>query len=155
MSAIEPPPVCELIPHRAELLLLERVIDHDGDSTTVRVVVGAGGWLQRSDGSTPSWLALEYMAQCAAAHEGLLARAEGRTLPLGFLASAQGIRFSTACFAHGRSLNVRARRTRGRPGLGVLSYLCSVHAAEPGGSGSLLAEGRLSVSLRGPTAPPA
>ncbi len=91
MSATELPPITELIPHRGELLLLEGLLEHDAESTTVRVVVGAGGWLQRSDGSAPAWLALEYMAQCAAAHEGMLARSEGRPPPLGFLISASAL----------------------------------------------------------------
>lgn len=151
MNPTELPPVSELIPHRGEVLLLEQLLEHDPESTTVRVAVGAVGWLRRSDGSAPSWLALEYMAQCAAAHEGMLARTEGRPPPLGFLISARGLRLHCAHFGAEEFLRVRACRARGRPGLGALSHSCSIHAANEGTEGALLAEGRLSVSLAGPS----
>ena len=151
MSPSELPPVSELIPHRGKVLLLERLLAHDAESTTVRVAVGASGWLRRGDGSAPSWLAVEYMAQCAAAHEGMLARSEGRPPPLGFLISARGLHLHCAHFAAEEFLRVRASRALGRPGLGALSHSCSIHAANQGTQGALLAEGRLSVSLAGPS----
>jgi len=149
MATPEPPPVEELIPHRSPLLLVERVLEHDAESTAVRPALPAGGWLHRADGSCPAWLALEFMAQCAAAHEGLLARAEGRPLPRGFLTTAQGLRLGRVSFAPGELLRVEARRVRGRPGLGALSYACVIRP-EGSGPGEPLAEGRLSVSLREP-----
>ena len=152
MDATELPSLARLMPHRGGMLLLERVLEHDGDSTLARVVVGGQSWLQREDGSVPSWLALEYMAQCVAAHEGLRARAEGRPPPLGFLVAAHGLRLHRANFAADALLRVRARRLRGRPGLGVLSHQCSVHGVGEDGNDALLAEGRLSVSLPGPSA---
>lgn len=151
MSSTELPPVSELIPHRGEVLLLERVLEHDPECTTVRVAVGASGWLRRSDGSAPSWLAVEYMAQCAAAHEGMLARMEGRPPPLGFLISARGLRLHGAHFGADEILRVRAARARGRPGLGALSHSCSIHVANGDAEGALRAEGVLSVSLAGPS----
>jgi predicted hotdog family 3-hydroxylacyl-ACP dehydratase len=151
MPLTEFAPVTELIPHRGALLLIDRVLEHDGGSTTVRVLAGAGGWLQRGDGTVPPWLALEYMAQCSAAHEGLRARAEGRDLPRGFLVSAQRVKLQGSGFRCDEVLRVSARLVRGRPGLGALSYLCSIWG-DPGGSPDPIAEGRLSVSLHGPSA---
>jgi predicted hotdog family 3-hydroxylacyl-ACP dehydratase len=150
MNAAELPPISELVPHSGEIVLLERVLEHDGESTVTRVVVGSRALLRREDGSVPSWLALEYMAQCAAAHEGILARAEGRPPVPGFLVRAVEFRFYRSRFECDELLRVRARRIHGRLGLGVLSHLCTIHAEGGGKDEALLAEGRLTVSLPGP-----
>ncbi len=147
MNAAEPPPISELVPHSGEIVLLERVLEHDGESTVTRVVVGSRAFLRREDGSVPSWLALEYMAQGAAAHEGILARAEGRPPVPGFLVGAVEFRLYRSRFESDELLRVRARRIRGRLELGVLSHLCTIHAESVGKEEALLAEGRLTVSL--------
>jgi predicted hotdog family 3-hydroxylacyl-ACP dehydratase len=133
------------------MLLLDRLLEHDGESTAARVAVGSRGWLKREDGSVPSWLALEYMAQCVAAHEGMLAFVEGRPLPQGFLVAALGLRIYRSRFGADELLRVQARRARGRPGLGALSHVCTVHAEGGSDETVLFAEGRLSVSLPGPS----
>lgn len=141
------PPVDELIPHAGESVLLERVIAHDGESTTALVRVGKRGWLRSGAPSLPSWLAVEYMAQCVAAHEGILARIDGRTLPVGFLVSVRKLVLHRSRFALGESLRVSARRVRGRPGLGVLSHRCEIHLGEAGGDTAPVAFGRLSIAV--------
>ncbi len=147
MSGVEAPPIEELIPHRGESILLDRVIAHDGESTTATLIVGSQRWLRQGDGSVPSWLAIEYMAQCVAAHEGLLARAEGRRLPLGFLASVTRLRLGISRFRGDEQLRVRARRIRGRPSLGVLSHACAIFAESDDPELAPIAEGRLSIAL--------
>jgi predicted hotdog family 3-hydroxylacyl-ACP dehydratase len=147
MDATELPHVSELIPHRGEVLLLDRVLNHDGESTTVRVVVDHQTWLKRENGSVATWVAVEYMAQCIAAHEGIRAHLEGRPPVRGSLATAVGVRLHRSCFEPGELLRVRTQRVRGRPGLGVLSHFCTVHEDGEAREGQLLAEGRLSISI--------
>ena len=148
MTDVEAPPIEELIPHRGESILLDRVIDHDRESTTAVAVVGGHRWLRQPDGSVAAWLAIEYMAQCVAAHEGMLARADGRTLPLGFLVGATGLRLGASRFRGDEQLRVRVRRIRGRPGLGVLAHACAIfiESDDPNDpNGEPVAEGRLSI----------
>ncbi len=153
MTTTPMPPVTDLMPHRGRALLLERVLEHDGTSTTARVVVGSSEWLRRVDGSVPAWLAIEYMAQCLAAHEGLLALAEGRPLPRGSLIKAAGVRLGCPQLDSGQVLRVRTVLVRGRPGLGVLSHQCTVHPEHEPDTAPPIAEGRLSVSVeRDPSA---
>lgn len=136
------------MPHRGRILLLDRVLSHDSDRTDARVCIATQRWLKRDDGSVAGWLALEYMAQCLAAHEGILALEEGRSPPKGFLVAATGLRLYAAHFGADAQLRVRSRRVRGRLGLGILSHQCTLHVeCRPGGEGALLAEGRLSVSI--------
>ena len=137
-----------LIPHRGQSVLLDRIIDHDGESTTTGIVVGAKPWLERENGSVAPWLSVEYMAQSIAAHEGILARAEGRELPLGFLVSVLDLQIRCASLQQGEFLEVHTVRVRGRPELGVLSHRCALFRPAVGGAErEALAEGRLSISI--------
>jgi predicted hotdog family 3-hydroxylacyl-ACP dehydratase len=147
MPSVEAPSIEDLIPHRGDSILIDRVVAHDRDSTTVEVTVGGGRWLRREDGSVASWLAIEYMAQCIAAHEGMLAYADGRILQPGFLVSVNGLHLGPACFSANERLTVSARRVRGRSGLGVLSHACTIFAEGGGRNAESIAEGRLSIGL--------
>ncbi len=153
MDVTELPHLSELIPHRGEVLLLDRVLEHDGESTTSRVAVDRQTWLKSENGSVPGWVALEYMAQCIAAHEGIRAHLEGRPPVRGSLAAAVGVHLHRSCFEPGELLRVHTRCVRGRPGLGVLSHFCTVHEDGEAGEGQLLAEGRLSISIPKPSTP--
>ncbi len=145
------PAIEELMPHRGTVVLLDEILRHDSESTDVRISISKQRWLKRADGSVAGSLAIEYMAQCVAAHEGLLALDEGRPPPRGFLVGVTGLRLEVAGFAAGAELVVRSRRIRGRPSLGALSHRCQLFLAFSEGlddtPGKLLAEGRLSVSV--------
>jgi len=147
MNPTELPPISELIPHRSPVVLLDGVLKHDGESTTARVAVDRQTWLKRENGSVAAWVALEYMAQCIATHEGIRAHLEGRPPVCGSLVAAVGLRLHRSCFEPGELLQARTRCVRGRPGLGALSYFCTVHEEGETGEGQLLAEGRLSISI--------
>ncbi len=147
MNAAELPPIEDLVPHRGQSLLLDCVLEHDDESTVTRVVVGNQKCLEKADGTIAPWVALEYMSQCAAVHESLLLR-DGRGSPRpGYLTGAVGVRLHRACFEAGDRLRVQTRRTRGRLGLGVFSHFCTIHRESEEGNGSLLAEGRLTISI--------
>lgn len=133
--------------------MLDRVVAHDRESTTATVRVANQRWLTRRDGSVEAWLAIEYMAQCVAAHEGMVAYHEGRVLPLGFLVSVTRLHLGVVRFGKDEELHVRARRIRGRPGLGVLSHACAIFHADHSASHSderPVAEGRLSIAVERP-----
>jgi predicted hotdog family 3-hydroxylacyl-ACP dehydratase len=147
MSVREWPSVSALIPHAGDAILIDRVLAHDGETTSVRVIVGAKNSLRRKDGPVPAWLAVEYMAQAIAAHEGLLAWTEGRALPLGFLISATSLELRVSGFDPAETLRVDSRRVRGRPGLGVLSHHCTLVRDRDGANASPVADGRLSIAL--------
>jgi predicted hotdog family 3-hydroxylacyl-ACP dehydratase len=147
MSTAELPPIESLVPHRGESLLLDRVLEHDEESTVARVVVGSRKCLEKADGTIAPWVALEYMSQCIAAHESLLATDDGGSRTPGFLTAAIGVRLHRSRFEAGERLRVRTRRARGRPGLGVFSHFCTIHQEDEAGHGRLLAEGRLTISI--------
>ena len=127
-------------------MLLDRLLEHDEVSTTARVVVASQRWLRRADGSVPAWIALEYMAQCAAAHEALRMGGEDRTAR-GFLVAVRDLRFGAQRFDAAAVLRVHTRRDGGRPGLGVLSHACSIRADAEAERSPLLAQGRVTIAL--------
>ena len=112
MNVNDLPPVSELLPHQGKVLLLDRVLEHDAQSTTTRVSIERQTWLKRDDGSVASWVALEYMAQCIAAHEGIRAHLRGVPPFRGSLAAAVGVRLYRSYFEAGEFLRVHTRCRR-------------------------------------------
>ena len=68
MTAIN---LAKLLPHRGSMCLLDAVLHHDAKKTICRVDPLRSTLFEDASGALPSWLALEYMAQCAAAHGAL------------------------------------------------------------------------------------
>lgn len=135
------------IPHSGRSLLLDCVVAHDGETTTTRIIVGGQPWLVRQDGTVGAWMTVEYMAQSVAAHESILATAESRTLPAGFLMSVLGLSLRQPVFRCGEVLEVTTRRVRGRPALGAMSHQCTMSRCDGDGTTTLIADGRLSTSI--------
>ena len=141
------PPVAEVLPHRGRMVLLGSVLEHAPAATACAVQVDAQKLFVQSDGSIGSWVGIEYMAQCVAAHAGLIARAGGEEPRIGYLVSSRRLRFHAPCFAPGQELRVSAAQLWGGRE-GMVSFQCKV---EDAGSGALLVEGRLNCYL--PEAP--
>lgn len=139
-----PPPLAELLPHAGPMRLLERVESHDGERTVCRVLPASSTLFQDAAGEVPAWVAIEYMAQCAAAHGGLVARARGEAPRPGLFVGSRRLVFRCAGFAPDVALTVTARQAGGRAD--GFAFDCTVE--DPAG-GPPLAEGRLNVVLLG------
>ncbi len=139
MSPSYPRPI-ELVPHSGPMCLLSRVLEHEASRTTCEARVDASGCFCSADGSVPAWLALEYMAQCAAVHGGLRARRAGAPPRPGLFLGSRRAALHVDEFPAGARLWVTARHHRGETGL--VAFDCEV---VPAGGGAPLAEGRLSV----------
>jgi predicted hotdog family 3-hydroxylacyl-ACP dehydratase len=129
--------------------LLGEVLAHDARETRCAVDPARAALFHDADGRTPAWVALEWMAQCAAAHGGLVARARGEAPRPGLLLGSRRLVFRCDGFPPGRRLEVRARHGAGRAS--GLAFDCAV--LDPDG-GSPLAEGRLNVLPTGPAGAP-
>jgi len=134
------PEIAEVLPQSGGMRLLARVLSHEPARTVCEVEVAASALFAEPDGSVPAFVALEYMAQCAAAHGGLLARAAGAPVRPGLFLGARGVALRVDAFRPGEILRVEARHRGGEAGLVVFD--CAVRSAagrEP------LVEGRLNV----------
>lgn len=138
------PDVRELVPHSGSMLLLRRVLEHAPERTVCEVDPGDGVLFADDRGRVPSWLGLEYMAQCVAAHGGLHARAAADGPRQGMLLGTRRLRLEVVRFAAGRLLRVAATRAHavGHATGRMLSFDCEIHDAV---GETRLAAARLSV----------
>jgi predicted hotdog family 3-hydroxylacyl-ACP dehydratase len=131
-----------LIPHTGPMRLLARVLSHDGAETVCAARPAESPFFADADGALPSWVAIEVMAQCAAAHGGLLGRAHGEPPRPGLFVGSRRLVFRCTKLAPEAELRVRARLALRRGD--SFAFDCAVD--DPAG-GPPLAEGRLNVLL--------
>ena len=140
MSAPPLPEVAGLLPHSGPMLLLDRVLEHSPQGTVCSVAVEASELFRETDGSVPTWVGLEYMAQCAAAHGALAARARGEALRPGLFLGSRRVRLRADAFGPHQVLRVSAHHHRGEAGL--VAFDCEIRDAA---GGELLADARVNV----------
>lgn len=141
MSAPVFPPVDDVLPQAGRMVLLTRILGHAEERTTCAVEISsASAFLDGHDG-VPAWVALEYMAQCIAAHGGLRARAAGDPVTLGFLLGSRSVALHTAAFLVGQVLEVEAAHVWGEQDF--FSFACTVRDAR---TRATLAEATLTVA---------
>jgi predicted hotdog family 3-hydroxylacyl-ACP dehydratase len=134
------PPIALLLPQAGTARLLERVLAHDSEGTRCGVDPSQSALFRDARGRVPAWVALEYMAQCAAADGSLRQRARGLPLEPALLIGSRRVAFRCARFEDAQRLEVTARHAAGRREL--LAFDCAVFDAR---GGEPLAEGRLNV----------
>ncbi|HEL4235112.1 hotdog family protein [Stenotrophomonas maltophilia] len=118
----------EVVPHRQDMCLLQRILRWDQDSIEAELVVPPTG-LFIEDGEMPAWIGIEYMAQAIAAWAGCRARAAGSAPQLGFLLGSRRYSSQRSGFPSGSRLRVQARRELlGDNGLGL--FACRILAGE-------------------------
>jgi len=134
------PGIDELLPQRGRMRLLGGVESHSPEETQCAVDPERSELFAEPDGSIPAYVAIEYMAQCAAAHAGLAARAPGAPPRIALLLGSRRLQLRTERFRPGQRLRVSARHHWGESGL--VAFDCAVRDAE---SDRTLAEGRLNL----------
>ena len=134
------PPIAELLPQAGSARLLDRVLAHDADQTRCAVVPLRGAPFRDAHGGVPAYLALETMAQCAAADGSLRRRAHGESPAPALWIGSRRVSFRCAGFAADQRLEVTARHAAGAREL--LAFDCAVFDAR---SGEPLVEARLAV----------
>lgn len=131
-------PIAELIPHAADMILLDEVLRFGDEDVETRLRVRPGGLFSHADGSLPAWLGVELMAQSIAAYAGCQARQAGLPVELGFLLGTRKYECNVDAFPAGAELRIRALRSlQDENGMGV--FEC--HLDGPG----IHAEARLNV----------
>ena len=124
------------------MLLLHSVAIHEPTHTVCRAFAADSALFAESDGSVPSWLGLEYMAQCAAVHGGLVSRARGEGPRPGLLLGSRRLELFADAFASDQQLRVMARHHRGESGL--VTFDCTIEDEREAG---VLAQGRLNLYI--------
>ncbi|MBX8511076.1 hotdog family protein [Pseudomonas cichorii] len=113
-------PLAELIPHAADMILIDQVLSFDEEQIQTRVTVRPDGLFSQPDGSLPAWLGVELMAQSVAAYAGCQARLKGEPVQLGFLLGSRKFECNVGHFPAGSELTIHATRSlQDESGMGV------------------------------------
>ncbi len=133
------PPVADLVPQSGPMCLLTRVREAGPDWIACDVEAGGSRALADADGRLGIHVAIEWLAQAAAAHGGLTLRDRGEPARVGFLLGTRRLSFHGDSLDPGAAYVARARHLRGERGLVV--YDCALEDAR----GNVKVEGRLNV----------
>lgn len=113
-------PLAELLPHAADMILIDQVVDFDEEQIRTRLTIAPGGLFNQPDGSMPAWVGIELMAQTVAAYAGCTARTRGEPVKLGFLLGSRKFDCNVSCFPAGSELTIHALRSlQDDSGMGV------------------------------------
>jgi predicted hotdog family 3-hydroxylacyl-ACP dehydratase len=135
------PPVAELVPHEAPMILVDELVEWSPTHARVRAQVRRGGPFV-SDGQLPATILLEYMAQAVAVADGMGGRVSGRR-EIGLLLGVRELNLEVDAVAIGDVLDIHvAHRFRDDA---LASYDCEVRRA-----GQRLASGAVNVMLSAP-----
>jgi predicted hotdog family 3-hydroxylacyl-ACP dehydratase len=119
------PPIEDIIPHRGTMLLLDRVIAFENESTTAEYSPRDDSWYTDDQGNMPAWMGIELMAQTVAAHVSLLKRSENTPLQPGVLLGTRSYRSKVPCFNSDALLCIHVIMIYRDPG-GLGAYNCSI-----------------------------
>jgi predicted hotdog family 3-hydroxylacyl-ACP dehydratase len=135
------PPVAELVPHEAPMILVDELVEWSPTHARVRAQVRRGGPFVDA-GQLPGTILLEYMAQAVAVAEGMSGRVSGRG-DIGVLLGVRELNLEVDAVAIGELLDIHVAH---RFSDGTLaSYDCEIRRA-----GQLLASGAVNVMMSPP-----
>jgi predicted hotdog family 3-hydroxylacyl-ACP dehydratase len=103
------PPIEELLSHRGDMLLIDRVIAADPGGIRVEAKVDGNAWYADAEGAMPAWIGIELMAQTIAALVGLVAREKNLPPKQGLLLGTRDYVASIPAFARDAILMVTAK----------------------------------------------
>ena len=145
-AALDRTALCALIPHAGDMCLLDAVLDWDDEKIRCRSASHrlTGHPLRRADGILGASHLLEYAAQAAAVHGGLLAAAENIVPTPGYLVATRRLQLRTDRIdTLPEALDIAARRLFAGPGGWVYEFDVA-HA------GTELASGQFTIAHLAP-----
>lgn len=118
-------PASEFVLHREPMLLLDRLVACTGDETICEWQVNEDDSFVEEGQGVPSYVGIEFMAQCVAVHAGVRERVEGFGPPLGFLLGTRHLRTSVSHFRVGEVYRAVCHELI-RDGNGMGAYECAI-----------------------------
>lgn len=124
------------------MLLVDRLVAFSEESAECEFCISSDNSFYVKDCGVPSYVGIEYMAQCIAVHAGVRAHLERRPPPIGFLLGSRSLELFDDYLVERRVYFTECRQLiRGENGMG--SFDCKI-ASE----GQLIASARLAVLER-------
>jgi predicted hotdog family 3-hydroxylacyl-ACP dehydratase len=120
-------PITEILPHGANMVVIDRLVAHDDARSVASVTVRRDSKFCEESG-VPAWVGIEYMAQTVAAHAGFDARLRGKAPAIGFLLGTRSYECRVAEFALGSELEITVELLFTEAGLA--SFNCVIESGE-------------------------
>lgn len=146
-------PVAPLLPHSGAMVLLDAVLAYDEEFLCAAAHIGAEHALLQADGTVPAWMAMEIMAQCIAALEGVHAHNRGEAVRLGFLLGTRKLNLFAAALPVGCRLQAEARLSI-RDSNGFAVFDCGLHVVDAPEHFRLPENGRVAQAALNVFSPP-
>jgi len=132
-------PASAFLRHREPMLLLDRVLNLEPEFGACEWRISPSNRFLIEGFGVPSYVGIEYMAQCIAVHAGARARLKGNPPPLGFLLGTRQYEARIPYFVEGLTYQATCQQLiRSADGMG--SFDCKITQ-----DGRILAEARLAV----------
>ncbi|WP_410498062.1 hypothetical protein [Chitinibacter sp. S2-10] len=112
----------QVLPHAAPMILLDEIIEFGDEHLVAALTIPVDGLFNDAalGGAIPAYVAIEYMAQAVAAHDGCRVRAAGEQPKIGFLLGTRAFDCNVPAFAVGTRLTVHVQEViKGENGMGV------------------------------------
>ena len=105
---ISMPPVSELVPHAAPMLLIDEVCSADPLNLQARVAIRKNSMFYQGGVGVPAYVGIEYIAQAVAAYSGWRGKQEDPTMPprIGYLVGTRKMTLNCDGFQAGDCLDV-------------------------------------------------
>lgn len=101
----------DVVPHDLPMSLLHEVIEYGEDFVTCGLLLDdTTPFFDHETQSVPSYIGVEYMAQCIAAFSGIQSKLSNEPVKIGFLLGSRKYAPSVSEFVKGQSLIINAKR---------------------------------------------
>lgn len=117
--------VTELLPHGADMVLLDRVLAYEEDSATCETTIRPESKFSDGERGVPGWVGLEYMAQTLCAYIGIVRRQAGKNIQIELLLGTRSYDCAQPIFATGATLRIHAKLLL-RSQDGVCAFACRI-----------------------------
>lgn len=136
------PPLTAFMPHRAPMLLLDRLVHHEDERVVTEATFEPGQLFVDEAGRVSPFVALELFAQSAAAHFGYGGYLRGGAFASGALLGTRKLEAFVDALPTGRALRVEAERVFTMPP--AAQYDCVLFDGD-----RRLAAGTINVAMTG------
>ncbi len=118
-------PIAELLPHGADMVLLDRLLAYDENSATGEVTIRPESRFSDGERGVPAWVGIEYMAQTLCAYIGVVRRQAGKNIQIELLLGTRSYDCTRSWFAPGTTLRIHAELLMRSPD-GVCAFACRI-----------------------------
>lgn len=124
------PPVEELVRHRGQMLLIDRLVEASDKHAIGEVAISSTSSFYRQGRGVPAYVGLEYMAQTVAAFDGARRVVSGEPPAIGFLLGTRRYASHTKYFLAETKLSIRVDMVFSEGGMAAFDCVISTLGEE-------------------------